>query len=183
MVILGELFRRYGEQYRARFGQHMSSEQEQAMRAIGACRTEALGGHVYSCPACATTRYSYHSCRNRRRSGRSVGSRETSCRPTRAEADRLARARSWRFLSTAVQRAFAGGLAQPLGPADAVLRPQDRLHFESWNQPARLADLQGGAAHAQAVGRRGWAKTIAQSNGSPISPGQIGRASGSSPSK
>jgi len=35
------------------------------MRAIEACRTEALGGHVYTCPNCATTRYSYHSCRNR----------------------------------------------------------------------------------------------------------------------
>jgi hypothetical protein len=65
MVTLGEIFRRYGAQYRARFGQHMSPEQYQAMRAIEACRTEALGGHVYRCPACATTRYSYHSCRNR----------------------------------------------------------------------------------------------------------------------
>jgi transposase-like zinc-binding protein len=65
MVTLGEIFRRYGAQYRARFGQRMSPEQYQAMRAIEACRTEVLGGHVYSCPTCATTRYSYHSCRNR----------------------------------------------------------------------------------------------------------------------
>ena len=35
------------------------------MAAIEHCRTDALGGHVYSCPTCATTRYSYHSCRNR----------------------------------------------------------------------------------------------------------------------
>src|SRR5215207_10146340 len=35
------------------------------MQAIEACRTEALGGHVYSCPSCQTIRYSYHSCRNR----------------------------------------------------------------------------------------------------------------------
>ena len=35
------------------------------MQAIEACRTEALGGHVYTCPACQVTRYSYHSCRNR----------------------------------------------------------------------------------------------------------------------
>src|SRR6266511_5724973 len=65
MVTLGEIFRRYGPQYRARFGASMSSAQLQAMRAIEACRTEALGGHVYTCLACATTRYSYHSCRNR----------------------------------------------------------------------------------------------------------------------
>jgi Putative transposase/Transposase zinc-binding domain len=65
MVTLGELFRRYGVRYRARFGHQISAEQHQAMRAIEACRTEALGGHVYRCPACATMRYSYHSCRNR----------------------------------------------------------------------------------------------------------------------
>jgi hypothetical protein len=65
MVTLGEIFRRYGPQYRTQFGAHMSCEQHQAMRAIEACRTEALGGHVYTCPACATIRYSYHSCRKR----------------------------------------------------------------------------------------------------------------------
>jgi hypothetical protein len=35
------------------------------MQAIEACRTEALGGHVYTCSSCQFTRYSYHSCRNR----------------------------------------------------------------------------------------------------------------------
>jgi hypothetical protein len=35
------------------------------MRAIVACRTEALGGHVERCDACGRLRYSYHSCRNR----------------------------------------------------------------------------------------------------------------------
>jgi Putative transposase/Transposase zinc-binding domain len=65
MVTLGEIFRRYGPQYRAQFGVQLSDEQKQAMRAIEQCRTEALGGHVYTCPACATRRYSYHSCRNR----------------------------------------------------------------------------------------------------------------------
>jgi hypothetical protein len=65
MVTLGEIFRHYGPQYRAQCGDQLSAEQIQAMRAIEQCRTEALGGQVYSCPACATTRYSYHSCRNR----------------------------------------------------------------------------------------------------------------------
>jgi hypothetical protein len=36
-----------------------------AMAAIEACRTEALGGQIYTCPVCAMTRYSYHSCKNR----------------------------------------------------------------------------------------------------------------------
>jgi hypothetical protein len=65
MITLGDVFRRYGPQYRARYGHQMSADQHKAMRAIEACRTEALGGQVYRCPACATTRYSYHSCRNR----------------------------------------------------------------------------------------------------------------------
>lgn len=39
--------------------------QVKAWRAITACRTAALGGQVESCNACGTTRYVYHSCRNR----------------------------------------------------------------------------------------------------------------------
>jgi Putative transposase/Transposase zinc-binding domain len=65
MITLGDIFRRYGPQYRARYGHHMSADQHAAMHAIEQCRTEALGGHVYICPSCQTTRYSYHSCRNR----------------------------------------------------------------------------------------------------------------------
>jgi hypothetical protein len=34
-------------------------------RAILACRTIALGGHVDTCDDCGATRYVYHSCRNR----------------------------------------------------------------------------------------------------------------------
>jgi hypothetical protein len=65
MITLGDIFRRYGPAYRARFGAHMPPSHHAAMQAIEQCRTEALGGHIYTCPACATTRYSYHSCRNR----------------------------------------------------------------------------------------------------------------------
>jgi hypothetical protein len=65
MITLGEIFRRYGPAYRARFGRSLSTSQLQAMQAIEACRTEALGGHVYTCQSCQFTRYSYHSCRNR----------------------------------------------------------------------------------------------------------------------
>src|SRR6266536_641020 len=65
MTTLGDIFRRYGSAYRARFGRLLSESQLQAMQAIAQCRTEALGGHVYSCPSRQTTRYSYHSCRNR----------------------------------------------------------------------------------------------------------------------
>jgi Putative transposase/Transposase zinc-binding domain len=65
MITLGDVFRRYGPAYRARYGDRMLKSHLAAMQAIEQCRTEALGGHVYTCAACATTRYSYHSCRNR----------------------------------------------------------------------------------------------------------------------
>jgi hypothetical protein len=65
MVTLGEIFRQYGPQYLERYADRLAASQRQALRAIAACRTEALGGHVYHCAACDETRYSYHSCRNR----------------------------------------------------------------------------------------------------------------------
>ncbi|HSH77171.1 MAG TPA: IS91 family transposase [Herpetosiphonaceae bacterium] len=65
MSTLGEIFRRYGPAYREKVGDRLSTSQRAAMAAIEQCRTEALGGHVYTCPRCATVRYSYHSCRNR----------------------------------------------------------------------------------------------------------------------
>jgi len=43
----------------------LSTGQAKAWRAIVACRTAALGGHVETCDACGTTRHVYHSCRNR----------------------------------------------------------------------------------------------------------------------
>ena len=65
MITLGEIFRRYGPAYREKFGERMPGSHRGAMTAIEQCRTEALGGHVATCPACTTTRYHYHSCRNR----------------------------------------------------------------------------------------------------------------------
>ena len=47
MVTLGEIFRQYGAQYLERYADRLSASQRQALRAIAACRTEALGGHVY----------------------------------------------------------------------------------------------------------------------------------------
>lgn len=65
MIPLAEIFRRYGPAYREKVGKRLPASQRAAMAAIEQCRTEALGGHVYTCPTCATARYSYHSCRNR----------------------------------------------------------------------------------------------------------------------
>ena len=65
MVELAEIFHRYGPAYREKFGDRMPASHRKAMADIEACRTERLGGHVYICPDCDETLYSYHSCRNR----------------------------------------------------------------------------------------------------------------------
>lgn len=43
----------------------LSVAQAKVWRAIVACRTAALGGHIDRCDACGVTRHVYHSCRNR----------------------------------------------------------------------------------------------------------------------
>ena len=65
MIELAEIFRRHGPAYRAKFKGRIPISHLKAMTAIEQCRTEALGGHVYTCEACGETRYSYHSCQNR----------------------------------------------------------------------------------------------------------------------
>jgi hypothetical protein len=69
MVELADIFRQDGPAYRAKFAERLLPSHLAAMRAIEQCRgpsgREVLGGHVYYCPACEETCYSYHSCRNR----------------------------------------------------------------------------------------------------------------------
>jgi len=62
-VELAEIFARHGAAYLATH--RLAAVQQRALRAIVACRTAALGGHVERCNACGQLRYSYHSCRNR----------------------------------------------------------------------------------------------------------------------
>jgi len=65
---LADIFRQYGPAYRQKYAAHLLPSHRQAMRAIEHCRTQALGGQVFACPACGEIRYSYHS--SRRTSGR-----------------------------------------------------------------------------------------------------------------
>ena len=65
MITLAEIIRRHGAEYRARFAADMPLDQLAAMLAIVACRTPALGGQRWHCPACGEDRFSYHSCGNR----------------------------------------------------------------------------------------------------------------------
>jgi len=62
-VGLAEVLRRHGPAYLA--AHPLSAAKAKVWRAILACRTAALGGHVQTCDACGTTRHVYHSCRNR----------------------------------------------------------------------------------------------------------------------
>jgi hypothetical protein len=62
---VAEIFQQYGPAYRAKYGQRMPPRHQVAMQAIEQCRTERLGGHVYTCKSCQEREYSYHSCRNR----------------------------------------------------------------------------------------------------------------------
>jgi len=62
-VGLAEVLRRHGPAYLA--AHPLSVAKAKVWRAILACRTAALGGHVQTCEACGTTRPLYHSCRNR----------------------------------------------------------------------------------------------------------------------
>lgn len=62
---LADILLQYGSAYRQKYAGRILLSHRQAMLAIERCRTEALGGQVFSCPSCGERRYSYHSCRNR----------------------------------------------------------------------------------------------------------------------
>lgn len=62
---VADILRRYGDAYRAEHEGSLSSTQRRVTRAITACRTAALGGHLEACEACGHERISYNSCRNR----------------------------------------------------------------------------------------------------------------------
>jgi hypothetical protein len=60
---VADIFRAHGEAYRQRH--RLSGGQRRVMRAIEACRTAALGGHMTQCDHCGAQVVRYHSCRNR----------------------------------------------------------------------------------------------------------------------
>lgn len=62
-IELADIFRDYGQTY---INNHnLCSQQYSAIRAIIACRTASLGGHLSRCNKCEYELISYNSCRNR----------------------------------------------------------------------------------------------------------------------
>jgi hypothetical protein len=62
---VADVFRRHGEGYRQANAGHLDRCQRRVMGAIEACRTAALGGHVWHCSACGHKEIAFSSCRDR----------------------------------------------------------------------------------------------------------------------
>ena len=60
---VADVFRLHGEAYR--LSRRLPSSHLKIMRAVEACRTAKLGGHLDRCDSCGFTRQAYNSCRNR----------------------------------------------------------------------------------------------------------------------
>ena len=64
-VDVAEVFRRAGPAYRQHMAGRLDAGRLKVMGAIEACRTAALGGHMYRCDGCGRDHPLYNSCRNR----------------------------------------------------------------------------------------------------------------------
>ena len=62
---MAEIFRHAGGVYRERMAGRLDTGRLKVMGAIEACRTAALGGHMYRCDGCGREHPLYNSCRNR----------------------------------------------------------------------------------------------------------------------
>lgn len=64
-VELADVMRAFSGAYVKAYGERMPAVHRKAIRDITACRTPAMGGTSWWCPACHLFQYSYHSCGNR----------------------------------------------------------------------------------------------------------------------
>ncbi|MGK5094442.1 transposase [Deltaproteobacteria bacterium TL4] len=65
MATINEIVRRFGPQSQKESGDKMLPSHFDAMNAIRACRTEAMGGHLKICSECSFEHLVFHSCKNR----------------------------------------------------------------------------------------------------------------------
>lgn len=64
-IEVADVFRRFGPSYIDAFGAGMLPSHRRALEDIAACRTQAMGGHLYECGGCGKRFHVYHGCRNR----------------------------------------------------------------------------------------------------------------------
>jgi len=65
-IEVADIVRVQGARFLEKYGSSLNFEQKKAFRAIQACRTAALGGHLDYCSGCGQyEKISYNSCRNR----------------------------------------------------------------------------------------------------------------------
>ena len=62
---VADVFRKYGTQFLEQYGSSLSIDQKCVFKAILACQTSALGGHLYQCDHCTHQLVLWNSCRNR----------------------------------------------------------------------------------------------------------------------
>jgi Transposase zinc-binding domain/Putative transposase len=65
VVELADVFRRFAGAYLAAHGPAMPASHRRVVADIIACRTQALGGHLWRCDHCSAEVFAYHSCKNR----------------------------------------------------------------------------------------------------------------------
>lgn len=65
MIRLAEILQTHWKQYIHEGGRFIPPHVFKAANQIMACRTPKLGTDVYQCPQCGTTKFVYHSCKNR----------------------------------------------------------------------------------------------------------------------
>ena len=62
---IGDIFRRYGPAFQAQYGRLLGPLHLFVLKALAACRTAQLGGHVLQCDHCGHRKQAYNSCHNR----------------------------------------------------------------------------------------------------------------------
>lgn len=62
---IADVFRRYGPLFLATYGRLLGPIHRLVLKALAACRTSQLGGHVLQCDRCGHRKQAYNSCQNR----------------------------------------------------------------------------------------------------------------------
>lgn len=62
---IAEIFRRYGPAFQQQYARRLTPLHLLVLKALAACRTSQLGGHLWECDHCGHTRQAYNSCHNR----------------------------------------------------------------------------------------------------------------------